>query len=104
MAGAYCKFCGRRCFVYRHVMVDGEVTWSGHMATCQEGKDHDRASIGVNYTAALNPLINEWDDSLGIPAPCQPIGCDNGNHLPGCWYAAAEDVPTTAPQPSGGES
>lgn len=30
--------------------------------------------------------VNEWDDSLDMPAPCQPIGCDNGYHVPGCFY------------------
>ena len=33
--------------------------------------------------------------------PCQPIGCDNGHHLPGCRFAdidAAEHNATEAPQ------
>jgi len=30
--------------------------------------------------------INEWYDSLEIPTPCQPIGCDNEIHLRGCYY------------------
>jgi len=39
--------------------------------------------------------INEVDDSLSdedgiVYAPCQPIGCDNGFHLPGCVYAEAD--------------
>ena len=34
---------------------------------------------------------NEWDDSIGAPAPCQPIGCDAGYHLSGCVYADADD-------------
>jgi hypothetical protein len=25
-----------------------------------------------------------------IAGPCQPIGCDNGYHLPGCGYATCE--------------
>jgi hypothetical protein len=37
--------------------------------------------------------VNEWDDSLDMPAPCQPIGCDNGYHLPGCVF---DDEPVTA--------
>lgn len=37
------------------------------------------------------PKPNEVDDSLSdgdhiVYAPCQPIGCDNGYHLPGCVY------------------
>ena len=30
---------------------------------------------------------NEYDESLDALAPCQPIGCDNGHHVPGCFYA-----------------
>lgn len=37
-------------------------------------------------------VINEWDDSIGDLAPCQPIGCDAGMHLPGCAYAIEEDA------------
>jgi hypothetical protein len=39
---------------------------------------------------------NEWDDSLDMPAPCNPIGCDNGIHLPGCVY---DDGPCAADCP-----
>jgi hypothetical protein len=35
-------------------------------------------------------IINEWDDSVEMPAPCQPIGCDNGHHLSGCTYEIAD--------------
>lgn len=48
MAGPYCQFCGRRCFVYRQVIVSGEVIWSGHMATCMKGREHDRAKLGTD--------------------------------------------------------
>lgn len=37
-------------------------------------------------------MINELDDSIGAPAPCQPIGCDNGIHLPGCYYARVDSA------------
>ncbi|GIE30001.1 DNA helicase [Actinoplanes italicus] len=30
---------------------------------------------------------NTQDDEDGVPGPCQPIGCDNGFHLPRCFYA-----------------
>lgn len=33
---------------------------------------------------------NEYDESLDALAPCQPIGCDNGIHVPGCFYAKAD--------------
>jgi hypothetical protein len=35
---------------------------------------------------------DDEDDGLdGMPAPCQPIGCDNGFHLPDCTYAAVDE-------------
>ena len=52
MAGAYCHFCGRRCFVYR-VLPDG--SWAGHLATCLEGMAHDRKMTGYDHTTAINP-------------------------------------------------
>lgn len=55
MSGAYCKYCDHRCFVYREVIVGGELVWSGHMATCLLGKDHDRRSLGVDASTAHNP-------------------------------------------------
>jgi hypothetical protein len=59
MAGAYCKYCNRRCFVYRQVIVGGELVWAGHMATCQHGKDHDRSVLGMDSTTAHNPLAEQ---------------------------------------------
>jgi hypothetical protein len=42
MAGAYCKFCNNRCFVYR-ILPDGpQKGWAGHLATCAPGMEHDR--------------------------------------------------------------
>ena len=55
MSGAYCRYCDQRCFVYRQVIVGGEVIWAGHMATCADGKAHDRRSLGVDSSAAHNP-------------------------------------------------
>lgn len=56
MAGSYCQFCDRRCFVYREVLVDGVVKWWGHMATCTDGAAYDRSVLGVDYIQAHNPL------------------------------------------------
>lgn len=39
----------------------------------------------------MSARVNEWDDSVGAPAPCIPIGCDNGYHLPGCFYGGLDD-------------
>lgn len=33
------------------------------------------------------------------PEPCQPIGCDNGYHIAGCWYAEADDPVEHLAQP-----
>lgn len=56
MAGAYCMYCGQRCFVYRQVIVGGELVWAGHLATCPRGKQHDREKIGQDADTAHNPL------------------------------------------------
>ena len=39
-------------------------------------------------------LVGRVKGPLRMPEPCQPIGCDNGHHLAGCFYAAvdAEDA------------
>jgi hypothetical protein len=58
MAGAYCTFCGRRCFVDRIVPDGPSQGWSGHMATCPAGMAHDRAVTGYDHTTAINPLDN----------------------------------------------
>lgn len=58
MAGAYCKFCDRRCFVYRQVIVGGELVWAGHMATCRIGKQHDRKLLGLDADTAHNPNLH----------------------------------------------
>lgn len=58
MAGAYCRYCDRRCFVYRQVIVGGAVLWSGHMATCPAGKAHDRRALGQDADTAHNPAAH----------------------------------------------
>jgi len=55
MAGAYCKFCDHRCFVYR-VVPGSNVT---HLATCPEGMALDREKLGVDYTTAVNLMAPE---------------------------------------------
>lgn len=44
----------------------------------------------------MKAMVNEWDDSTDSPAPCRPIGCDNGFHLPGCVYACDNCAPLLA--------
>jgi hypothetical protein len=78
MAGAYCKFCNQRCFVYR-VLPDR--SWAGHLATCLEGMAHDRSVTGYDHTTAVNPLMEhevytfqvfEIHDEFGVPLPLSP--------------------------------
>jgi len=61
MAGAYCQFCGNRCFVYREVYHNGKLLWAGHMATCTRGKawDKDKLGFDVDDEAAHNPYVTE---------------------------------------------
>lgn len=59
MAGAYCMFCDQRCFVYRQVIVGGELMWAGHMATCERGRAHDKKHLGVDFEAAYNPAATK---------------------------------------------
>jgi hypothetical protein len=55
--GAYCKFCGQRCFVVR-VIPDGPCKgWSGCLATCQAGMMFDFGKTGHTHLTALNPVL-----------------------------------------------
>jgi hypothetical protein len=63
MAGAYCVFCAQRCFVYRQVIVGGELIWAGHMATCGRGKEWDRSKLGVDADTAHNPMATDSEPS-----------------------------------------
>lgn len=57
MAGAYCRYCSRRCFALR-VIDHGPHQWSGHMATCERGAEHDRSVLGgFDHTTARNFII-----------------------------------------------
>ena len=60
MAGAYCMFCGQRCFVYR-IVPGSNVT---HLATCARGMALDREKLGVDYTTAVNPMAPDY-----VPLP-----------------------------------
>ena len=39
--------------------------------------------------AALDSTDPESTE-VEFPQPCQPIGCDNGYHLPGCFFEAVD--------------
>jgi hypothetical protein len=57
MAGAYCQYCDRRCFVLR--VMPSDATWnpgqSVHLATCTAGMEHDREQSGYDCTTTTNP-------------------------------------------------
>lgn len=80
MAGSYCNFCDRRCFVYREVIVGGELVWAGHMATCERGRAHSKQVHGVDFTQAHNPHAPASEaDSSGATAPApQRVWIDAG--------------------------
>jgi hypothetical protein len=67
MAGAYCRFCDHRCFVYRQVIVGGELVWAGHMATCYDGRAWDRSKLGVDFEGAHNPHAESASEPGGEP-------------------------------------
>ncbi|MET7487105.1 hypothetical protein [Streptomyces sp. NPDC005538] len=58
MAGAYCQYCGRRCFVFRIIPDGPHKDWPGHLATCARGMEHDRKETGHDHTTAINPSQN----------------------------------------------
>lgn len=71
MAGSYCNYCDQRCFVYRELIVGGETVWAGHMATCAQGRAHDRQVLGVDSTQAHNPNQAATDDASSVAAPTE---------------------------------
>jgi hypothetical protein len=55
--GAYCRFCGQRCFVVR-VIPDGASRGKTYaLATCQAGMAHDLGRTGHTHITALNPVL-----------------------------------------------
>jgi len=89
MAGSYCNYCDQRCFVYREVIVGGETVWTGHMATCAQGRAHDRQVLGVDSTQAHNPTDAATDDASSVAAPRRPP-------RPGCGSTRADGRCVTA--------
>lgn len=63
---------------------------------CMQVVDRQWHYLPTESAAAPGPrpattAVNEWDDSSEAPAPCQPIGCDAGLHLPGCYWSVPAD-------------
>jgi hypothetical protein len=67
MAGAYCKFCGHRCFVLRVIPDGPSKGWSGHLATCTDGMAHDLKVTGHTHLTAINP-VTDPEAAAAIPA------------------------------------
>lgn len=65
--GSYCKFCGRRCFVVRVIPDGPKKGWSGCLATCQRGMEHDLAQTGHTHLSAVNP-VTEPEEATRIHA------------------------------------
>ena len=57
MAGAYCKFCDRRCFVLRVIPDGPQKGWTGHLATCRRGMEHDLKETEHTHLTAINPIL-----------------------------------------------
>lgn len=108
MAGPYCRYCDRRCFVSRTLPADarwkpGETV---HLATCLGGMEHDRQRTGYDHTTATNPL---GDRCERCSAPVWMVCCSSHGKLlchhcyrlthfvevcvEGCTACAAEGLP-----------
>lgn len=73
MPGAYCQYCGHRCFVYR-ILPDR--SWFGHMATCAAGMAHDRkVTGGYDHTTAIHPHGDLVEHMRAEPAAAEPQRC-----------------------------
>lgn len=59
MAGSYCRYCGRRCFVLRVIPDGPDQGRSLHLATCLEGMAHDLRMTGHTYITAINPATED---------------------------------------------
>ena len=67
MAGAYCRFCQTRCFVYRVIPDGPSKGWSGHLATCQAGMAHDLKKTGHTHLSAVNPILDpDAAEAIGL--------------------------------------
>lgn len=89
MAGAYCKFCDRRCFVLR-VVPNGPMSgWAGHMATCQRGMEHDRTVLGGHDSrTSVNPVTDPEAAEAVVPAEGTCSVCGEHVTLLGNWWTA----------------
>lgn len=83
MAGAYCTFCGQRCFVSRIVPGGPYMGTSWHMATCPEGKNSDAMAFGgYNADSSLNPVTDEIPAEVSLRGQAHHL-LEQGFHGPG---------------------
>lgn len=54
--GPYCDYCKWRCFLIRVVPDGPSKGWSGLMATCTRGMEHDLKVLGHTHLTAVNPI------------------------------------------------
>jgi len=75
MAGAYCKFCGRRCFIDRVIPGGPLKGRSFHLATCPAGMAHDLKATGYTHQSAINPVLDpEGARACLVPGvPVDPV-------------------------------
>jgi hypothetical protein len=59
---------------------------------CSADGDHCCEQCLLGGLVLVNLAVDE------LPEPCQPIGCDAGYHLPGCWWTPDHETN----QPSSG--
>lgn len=58
------------------------------IALWQAESPAERANTWPDLGKLLEWLIERGNSE--VPEPCQPIGCDNGYHLPGCAFAEVD--------------
>ena len=75
MAGSYCKFCGHRCFVLRVIPDGPQKGWTGHLATCRGGMEHDLKETGHTHLTAVNP-VTEPEAAAAVHASMKAEGSD----------------------------
>ncbi|HEX5813341.1 MAG TPA: hypothetical protein VFY38_14635 [Pseudonocardia sp.] len=90
--GSYCTYCGHRCFVVRVVPGGAHRGWTGCLATCRAGIEHDRRELdGFAVGTSLNPtLVCCHSDADG--AICAAPRGHDGGHRP---WQPAEAVATS---------
>lgn len=83
MPGSYCRFCNRRCFVYRVMPADARrhPGRGMHLATCPAGAELDRKITGYDHTTARNPFELPQDVAITEHAITASAMTSMGNHI-----------------------